>query len=289
MAGSVATCSKATRPSGSVTPRASPGTPSGGKAYRTTSSPDCRGSPPARTTRTWTTPSPEGRGPASGSPWAPAPEASRPPSQEQGRGRDPGHPSWLSVAPLRVRPHHGQHAHEEQPAPDPDPVDQGVAVDLECRRAVGLDLFYRLNVVALHLPPLRERPGDVELLASRLSASQARRLGLELRPLSPEAVEALRRHDWPGNVRELKNVLERALIAALGETIAAADLPLLGTSEGPKPARTDAAAGLSLEKRERQTILEALESTGGHRERAARLLGVSVRTLYNRLRQYGIH
>ncbi len=164
--------------------------------------------------------------------------------------------------------------------------------DLEREVADGRfrsDLFYRLNVVALHLPPLSQRPGDVELLAPKLSASQARRLGLEPRPLSPEAMQALRRHDWPGNVRELKNVLERSLIAALGDTITAADLPLLATSGGPEPARTDAGGGLSLEERERQAILEALERTGGHRERAARLLGISVRTLYNRLRQYGIH
>ena len=93
---------------------------------------------------------------------------------------------------------------------------------------------------------------------------------------------ALRLQRWPGNVRELRNVLERSLIAAAGERIEAGDLPALATPASSVP------VSLSLEERERQAILEALKQTGGHREWAARLLGVSVRTLYNRLKQYGI-
>ncbi|MCP3956922.1 MAG: sigma-54-dependent Fis family transcriptional regulator [bacterium] len=161
--------------------------------------------------------------------------------------------------------------------------------DLEREVAEGgfrSDLFYRLNVVSLHLPPLRQRPADLELLTARLAESLARRLAVEPKPISAEAMEVLSRHSWPGNVRELKNVLERSLIAASGEAITPADLPILGTSGAPQ---ADPAADLSLGERERQAILEALERTGGHREQAARLLGISVRTLYNRLRQYGIH
>ncbi len=169
------------------------------------------------------------------------------------------------------------------------------------------DLFYRLNVVALHLPPLRERAGDLDLLVPRLLERLAARSGLPALPISPDAMEALREHSWPGNVRELRNALERALIAAAGERIERGDLPALpalpalqppgagsAPAGGPGPRPGDAPAGpsgeppLSLAERERQAILEALEQTGGHRERAAQLLGISVRTLYNRLKEYGI-
>ena len=157
--------------------------------------------------------------------------------------------------------------------------------DLESEVAEGRfrsDLFYRLNVVSLPLPPLRDRSGDLDVLVPKLKQTLAERLGVPDRELSPEAMAALRLQRWPGNVRELRNVLERSLIAAAGERIEAGDLPALATPASSVP------VSLSLEERERQAILEALKQTGGHRERAARLLGVSVRTLYNRLKQYGI-
>ncbi len=146
------------------------------------------------------------------------------------------------------------------------------------------DLFYRLNVVSLALPPLRKRSGDLDLLVPKLKRALARRLGVPEREISPEAMSVLRRQRWPGNVRELRNVLERSLIAATGEVIEPGDLPPFSD----QAAAGSTARGLSLEERERQAILEALERTGGHREQAAGLLGISVRTLYNRLRQYGI-
>ncbi len=148
------------------------------------------------------------------------------------------------------------------------------------------DLFYRLNVVSLPLPPLRDRPGDLALLVPKLKQALANTLGVSDREISPEAMDLLRQHRWPGNVRELRNVLERSLIAATGDTIEPVDLPKLDLAITESGA--DFGATLSLEKRERQAILEALERTGGHREKAARLLGISVRTLYNRLREYGI-
>ncbi len=159
--------------------------------------------------------------------------------------------------------------------------------DLEEEVAAGRfrsDLFYRLNVVSLPLPPLRERAGDLDLLVPKLRQALAGRLGVPDREMSPEAMAALRPHPWPGNVRELRNVIERSLIAATGEAVEPGDLPALAEPEagGATP------SALSLEERERQAILEALERTGGHRERAADLLGISVRTLYNRLKQYGI-
>ncbi len=153
------------------------------------------------------------------------------------------------------------------------------------------DLFYRLNVVSLPLPPLRDRPGDLDLLVPKLKQALAERLGVPNRELSPQAMDVLRRQRWPGNVRELRNALERSLIAATGEAIEPGDLPALSDQPavaGGGVSQGGANATLSLEERERQAILEALERTGGHREQAARLLGISVRTLYNRLRQYGI-
>ena len=153
------------------------------------------------------------------------------------------------------------------------------------------DLFYRLNVVSLPLPPLRDRPGDLDLLVPKLKQALAERLGVPDRELSRESMDVLRRQLWPGNVRELRNALERALIAATGEAIEPGDLPALSDLAGGirRPPDRDTGTTLSLEERERQAILEALERTGGHRERAAGMLGISVRTLYNRLRQYGIN
>ena len=153
------------------------------------------------------------------------------------------------------------------------------------------DLYFRLNVVAVEIPPLRDRPTDIALLARVLIDSTAKRLGLPTKDLSDDAVAALDESSWPGNVRELRNVLERALIVTGGPTITARDLPALEVagSTDLEAGRQPGGAPLSLEERERQAILDALTRCDGHRERAAKLLGVSVRTLYNRLKQYGIH
>ena len=142
------------------------------------------------------------------------------------------------------------------------------------------DLYFRLAVVVVNVPPLRERAGDVPLLAGHLAARLAARHGVAVPRLSAEALAALEAHSWPGNVRELRNVLERAVVVRGGEEIRAADLGL--ASRGP------AAQSLDRTHREREALLEALRRTGGRREEAAKLLGVSVRTLYYRLKQWGL-
>jgi DNA-binding NtrC family response regulator len=145
------------------------------------------------------------------------------------------------------------------------------------------DLFFRLAVVPVNLSPLRVRPGDVALLARHLIGQLASRHRVEPSSLEADALAALERHDWPGNVRELRNVLERALVVRGGAAIRVGDLAL---------ASVGAAAGggvpLDRDAREREAVLEALRRAGGNREEAGRLLGVSVRTLYYRLRKYGI-
>jgi DNA-binding NtrC family response regulator len=147
------------------------------------------------------------------------------------------------------------------------------------------DLFYRLNVVRLELTPLSERRGDIALLVPVLVESLSERLGTPTKTISDEAMDHLKAYSWPGNVRELRNVLERALIASSDNEIRQGDLPELGQ---PGTTAASGASPISLAERERLAILEALEKSGGHRERAAQLLGISVRTLYTRLKEYDI-
>lgn len=143
------------------------------------------------------------------------------------------------------------------------------------------DLYYRLAVVSVTLPPLRERPADIPLLTGHLLASLAARHRLAVPALARDAIEALGRSLWPGNVRELRNVLERALVVGGGQTIHASDLAL-------HPGAPATTIPLAREEREREAVMEALRQSGGNREAAARLLEMSVRTLYYRLRKLGI-
>jgi len=148
------------------------------------------------------------------------------------------------------------------------------------------DLFYRLNVGAIALPSLRERPDDIEPLVQHFITLCNAKLGRSVAGVSPRVLDLLQRYPWPGNVRELANVIERALVVARGTVILPEHLPPLLLE-----ARASSQHGvpeLSLEAAEREQILRALQASGGKRIEAARLLGLSRRTLYRKLDRYGI-
>jgi DNA-binding NtrC family response regulator len=151
------------------------------------------------------------------------------------------------------------------------------------------DLFYRLNVGAIQLPPLRERPDDVESLVQHFIAICNEKLGRSVAGVSPQVLTILNRYQWPGNVRELANVIERAMVVAKGSVILPEHLPPHLFESRPAPsADTPRLPELSLEAAEREQILRALQASGGKRIEAARLLGLSRRTLYRKLDRYGI-
>jgi DNA-binding NtrC family response regulator len=153
------------------------------------------------------------------------------------------------------------------------------------------DLFFRLNVVSVLLPPLRDRRSDIPLLAQHLLQRAAKRLRLQPAVLSPEALEALSAQDWPGNVRELEHAIERALVLSRGSVIRPEHLSLTQAIAGADPFDAvpleiglhDAVARL-----ERRMLERALEACGGNRSRAADVLRINRRLLYDRLREFGI-
>jgi DNA-binding NtrC family response regulator len=148
------------------------------------------------------------------------------------------------------------------------------------------DLYFRLAVVSLELPPLRDRPGDIPLLADHFLRTLGAELGLgPPPPLSPEALARLRTHSWPGNVRELRNALQAALAMGGGRPITPAELVFPGAPASPPPPASGAS---SLADVERATIAETLRATGGNRKQAARVLGIAVSTLHEKIKRYGI-
>jgi DNA-binding NtrC family response regulator len=145
------------------------------------------------------------------------------------------------------------------------------------------DLLYRLNVFPIELPPLRERGDDVLVLAQHFLDGLNRQEGAAKR-FTPEALERLRRHTWPGNVRELRNVVHRAFILAEDE-IAPESMPLAGSQKSVRSGLL-VTVGTSLPDAERRLILATLDSLDGDKRRTAEVLGISLKTLYNRLNQY---
>ncbi len=175
--------------------------------------------------------------------------------------------------------------------------------DLAAEVAAGRfreDLFFRLNVLALHIPPLRARPADILPLAEYFAGRYARANGLPPRAISPAAAAALRAHPWPGNVRELENCLHRAVLLADGDEINPAAIELIPPRSAPPtpqaaplaeaaaapPAHVAALVGRRVEEVERDLIIETLSHCLGNRTRAAEILGISIRTLRNKLQEY---
>lgn len=156
------------------------------------------------------------------------------------------------------------------------------------------DLFYRLNVVALEVPPLRERVEDIPLLAKHFWEGFAEKNRKKVKGIVPKAMDLLLKYPWPGNVRELENAMERAVILLRGEYISEKELPLsiqkLAGEEEPDEGEVDLAAlsreNVTLEEMEKQVILQALKETDGNKSETARRLGITRRTLQLKLKKY---
>jgi len=161
------------------------------------------------------------------------------------------------------------------------------------------DLFYRLNVLTLHLPPLRQRTEDIPLLARYFLNDYARQNGKTITDFRPEAVEAMQAHSWPGNVRELRNIVERAVIVARSQWIEVSDLHGLNRGGAAAAGRSDSppangaaggnvvvSVGTTVEEAERRLIEETLRSTNRNKTKAAEILGISTKTLHNKLKKY---
>ncbi len=153
------------------------------------------------------------------------------------------------------------------------------------------DLFYRLNVVTLNVPPLRDRPEDIPLLAQEFLVQFAEKNRKAIKGFTPQAMDRLLRYPWPGNVRELMNSVERGVVLSRGEYLDETELSLLLPGVAPAPAETPAPSapgseGHSLEIVERETILKALDAVRGNKSEAARRLGITRRTLHQKLRKY---
>lgn len=148
------------------------------------------------------------------------------------------------------------------------------------------DLYFRLNVFPLHIPPLRRRGEDIPLLARVFLTRYARKYGKEVDDLSPEALNLLLRYPWPGNIRELEHTIERAVILSEGPIVRPDDINLdllaFGTADGSEE------GGMTLRELEREYIRRVLKKVRGHKGRAAKILGINRKTLLEKRRRYGL-
>ncbi len=150
------------------------------------------------------------------------------------------------------------------------------------------DLYYRLNVVTIAIPPLRDRVGDVQPLVRHFIARFNREFGVQVLDLAPEVWTLLQNYPWPGNIREMENVIERAFNLLDGQVIEVEDLPLYLRQYGNKRTPGGAALPRLLEQVEREALLEALAACGGNKVKAAGLLGISRAWLYKKMKHYAI-
>jgi len=156
------------------------------------------------------------------------------------------------------------------------------------------DLYYRLNVFNIHMPALREHKEDLAELATALLRDMSEKHGRDVRVVSEAVMNAFQAYGWPGNVRELRNVLERAVIVVEGSVVETRHLPLGFGQSLPKaggstgdPNAVHLGVGTTVEEAERQLILKTLESTNNNKTKAAEILGISLKTLHNKLKEYG--
>ena len=150
------------------------------------------------------------------------------------------------------------------------------------------DLYYRLNVVTLAIPALRERAEDIPLLAQHFLEAFALKNRKEVKGFTPQAMDRLIRYAWPGNVRELMNAVERAVVMTRGEFLTEEDVSLIPTAAMPEPEHPPAAGARPLEEVEKATILITLKAADGNKSEAARRLGITRRTLHKKLKAYGV-
>ena len=163
-------------------------------------------------------------------------------------------------------------------------TNRSLAVEVESGR-FRADLFYRLRVIPVTMPPLRERPEDIEPLAKHFVALFNRELAKKLRGIAPEALALLQRYGWPGNVRELKNVIERAVLLSDGDTLGARELP---PELAAPPHHAVAAEGATLQEVERRLLVDALAQANGNQSHAAEALGISRHQVRTRMKRYGL-
>src|SRR5207247_240851 len=155
------------------------------------------------------------------------------------------------------------------------------------------DLFYRGSVASITLPPLREIRSDIPLLADHFRQLFNQEFKKKVEAIESAALEALQASDWPGNVRELRNVIERAMIFSDGPSLKRTDLPALGRLDGAaradaRPDKFELPRRLSLADAEREYIRHTLEDTGGNIQRAAEILGISRKNLWEKRKKYGL-
>ncbi len=151
------------------------------------------------------------------------------------------------------------------------------------------DLYYRLNVFTIALPPLRERKGDIPLLAAHFLKESNRKHGAKVESISDEAMSILQAHRWPGNVRELRNIIERAVILVRGKRIELAHLaPEIRSPGSDTSSKITLPVGVTAAEAEKELILKTLALAGNNKAEAARQLGLDVKTIRNKLKSYGI-
>jgi transcriptional regulator with PAS, ATPase and Fis domain len=151
------------------------------------------------------------------------------------------------------------------------------------------DLFYRLNVVQITIPPLREHVEDLEVITARLLEDLNRKHNRAIKGVADVVFQSFRQYEWPGNVRELRNKLERAVVTCTSETLTRSDFSLtLPAADEQVKNEPSLRFGLTVAEAERRLITETLVALGNNRTRAAEVLGITKKTLYNKLKQYGL-